>query len=161
MSNEEPRASVPEVVAGLDETLSRTGRVRAVGTLVIGLAGAVFVAALWWTEPGPLPVLTQVTFGLLMLFCLCWAGYGTWLLRTRVALFATDRVVAAWIGLAASALTGTMLVILAVQRGSGTWSLIVVAATFIAIAITLVVRAHTHRTALLRRERTLDGKQES
>jgi hypothetical protein len=129
-----------------------------VATLVVGLAGALFISALWWTEPGPLPALTQVAFGLMTVFCLVWAGYGTWLLRSRVPLFATDRVVAAWIGLAASGLTGALLVGLAVQRGSGAWGVIVVAAVFVAIAIVLVVRAHAQRAALLRKERALaDG----
>lgn len=155
MTHEEPRASAPEVVAGLGGTLSRGARVRAVMTLVVGLAGALFIGALWWTEPGPLPVLTRVAFGLMTLFCLVWAGYGTWLLRSRVPLFATDRVVAAWIGLAASGLTGALLVGLAIQRGSGTWGVIVVAAVLVAIAIVLVVRAHARRAALLRRERAL------
>jgi hypothetical protein len=155
MTNEEPRASAPEVVAGLGGTLSRGARIRAVTTLVVGLAGALFIAVLWWTEPGPLPVLTQVAFGLMTAFCLVWAGYGIWLLRSRVPLFATDRVVAAWIGLAASVLTGALLAGLAVQRGSGAWGVIVVAAVLVAIAILLVVRAHAQRSALLRRERTL------
>lgn len=158
MTHEEPRASVPDVVAGLDGTLSQGARVRAVTALVVGLAGAVFVSALWWTEPGPLPALTQVAFGLMTVFCLLWAGYGTWLLRSRVPLFATDRVVAAWIGLAASGLTGALLVGLAVQRGSGTWGVIVVAAVLVAIATVLVVRAHARRAALRRREQALaDG----
>lgn len=158
MTHEEPRASAPDVVAGLGGTLSRGARVRAVATLVVGLAGALFVAALWWTEPGPLPTLTQAAFGLMMTFCLVWAGYGTWLLRARVPLFATDRVVAAWIGLAASGLTGALLVGLVVQRGSGAWGVVVVAAVLVTVAVVLVVRAHARRAALLRRERTLaDG----
>jgi len=155
MTYEESRASAPEVVAGLSETLSRGARVRAMTTLVVGLAGALFISALWWTEPGPLPALTHVAFGLMTAFCLVWAGYGTWLLRTRVPLFATDRVVAAWISLAASGLTGGLLIGLAVQRGSGTGGVIVVAAVLVAITILLVVRAHSRRAALLRRERAL------
>lgn len=155
MTHEEPRASAPEVVAGLGATLSRGARIRAVTTLVVGLAGALFISALWWTEPGPLPALTHVAFGLMTAFCLLWTGYGTWLLRSRVPLFATDRVVAAWIGLAASGLTGALLVGVVVQRGSGAWGVIVVAAVLVAVAVVLVVRAHARRAALLRRERAL------
>ncbi|MDR7384512.1 hypothetical protein [Promicromonospora iranensis] len=157
MTNEEPRASAPEIVAGLHGTLSARARLRAVAILVVGLAGAVFLAALWWTEPGPLPVLTRVAFGLMMVFCLIWAVYGIWLLRSRVPLFATDRVVAAWIGLAASALTSSLLVVMTVQRGSGAWAVIVVATALVAVAAVLVVRAHRHRAALLRREHALTG----
>jgi hypothetical protein len=155
MTDEEPRASAPEVIAGLGSTLSKGARVRAVAALVAGLAGAVFVGALWWTEPGPLPALTQLAFGLLTLACLAWAAYGTWLLRSRVPLFATDRVVAAWIGLAASALTSTLLVAVTLQRGSGAWGVTLVAAALVAVAAVLVVRAHRQRAALLRRERAL------
>lgn len=155
MTNEEPRASAPEVIAGLGGALSKGARVRAVAALVVGLAGAVFVGALWWTEPGPLPVLTQLAFGLLTLVCLAWAAYGTWLLRSRVPLFATDRVVAAWIGLAASVLVGGLLIGTVAQRGSGTWGVIATVAVLVAVSTVLVIRAHSWRAALLRRERAL------
>ena len=157
MTDEEPRASAPEVVAGLGGTLSKAARVRSVAALVAGLAGAVFVAALWWTEPGPLPALTQLAFGLLTLVCLAWAAYGTWLLRSRVPLFATDRVVAAWIGLAASVLVGGLLIGTVAQRGTGTWGVVATVAVLVAVSTVLVVRAHARRAALLRRERALSG----
>lgn len=159
MTNEEPRASAPEVIAGLGGTLSKSARVRAVAALVVGVAGAVFVGALWWTEPGPLPVLTQLAFGLLTLVCLAWAVYGTWLLRSRVPLFATDRVVAAWIGLTASVLVGGLLIGTVAQRGAatGTWGVVAAVASLVAVSTVLVVRAHSRRAALLRRERALSG----
>lgn len=157
MTNEEPRASAPEVIAGLGGTLSKGARVRAVAALVAGVAGAVFVAALWWTEPGPLPVPTQLAFGLLTLVCLAWAAYGTWLLRSRVPLFATDRVVAAWIGLTASVLVGVLLIGTVAQRGTGTWGVIATVAVLVVVSTVLVVRAHARRAALLRRERALSG----
>ncbi|MFD2792777.1 hypothetical protein ACFS27_04355 [Promicromonospora vindobonensis] len=160
MTNEEPRASAREVVAGLGGTLSVRARVRAVATLVLGLAGAVFIGALWWTEPD-LPVRTQVAFALLTVFCLVWAGYGAWLLRSRVPLFAADRVVAAWIGLAASVLVGGLLVVVVAQRGTGAWGVAAVVAVFVALSVVLLVRAHARRAALLRRERILaDGDSE-
>ncbi|MFD6139782.1 hypothetical protein [Promicromonospora sp. NPDC060271] len=157
MTNEEPRASAPEVIAALGGTLSKGARVRAVAALVLGVAGAVFVAALWWTEPGPLPVLTQLGFGLLTLVCLAWAAWGTWLLRSRVPLFATDRVVAAWIGLTASVLVGGLLIGTVAQRGTGAWGVVAAVAALVAISTVLVVRAHARRADLLRRERALSG----
>lgn len=155
MTNEEPRTSAPEVVAGLDGTLSRRARVRAVATLVVGLAGAAFIGTLWWTEPGPLPAMTQLAFGLLTLFCLSWSAYGAWLLRSRVPLFAADQVLAAWIGLAASVLVGGLLVGTVAQRGTGTWGAVATVAVLVVVSVVLVVRAHTRRAALLRRERAL------
>lgn len=157
MTNEEPRASVPEVIAGLGGTLSKGARVRAVAALVVGVAGAVFVGALWWTEPGSLPVLTQLAFGLLTVVCLAWAAYGSWLLRSRVPLFATDRVVAAWIGLTASVLVGGLLIGTVAQRGTGTWGVVAAVAVLVVVSTVLVVRAHARRAALLRRARALSG----
>lgn len=157
MTNEEPRASAPEVIAGLGGTLSKGARVRAVAALVVGAAGAVFIGSLWWTEPGPLPVLTQLAFGLLTVVCLTWAAYGTWLLRSRVPLFATDRVVAAWIGLTASVLVGGLLIGTVALRGTGTWGAIAAVAVLVAVSTVLVIRAHARRAALLRRERALSG----
>jgi hypothetical protein len=158
MTNEEPRAPASDVIAGLEGTLSKRARVRAVTTLVAGLAGAVFIATLWWTEPGGhLPALTQLAFGLLTLICLAWATYGTWLLRSRVPLFATDRVVAAWIGLTASVLVGGLLIGTVALRGTGTWGAVALVAVLVAVSTVLVIRAHARRAALLRRERALSG----
>lgn len=44
MTNKEPRASAPEVIAGLGGTLSKGARMRAVAALVVGVAVAVLVA---------------------------------------------------------------------------------------------------------------------
>ncbi|MEV0620560.1 hypothetical protein AB0I81_45060 [Nonomuraea sp. NPDC050404] len=153
MTEEEPRLSAEEMLRRLDPSLSPMKRVRAVAALVAGLAGAVFVAALWGGEPGPLPGSTQLAFGLLAGFCLAWAGYGGWLLTRRVPLFATDRVIAAWIGLAASTATTAVLTVVAVQRGSGLGPAL--GGVFVLVALVLTVRAHTRRAELLRRAREL------
>jgi hypothetical protein len=52
-----------------------------------------------------------------------------------------------------------VLVGMVVQRGSGAWGVVVVAAAFVAIATVLVVRAHARRAALLRRERALSDSE--
>ncbi|MEW1847996.1 hypothetical protein AB0392_59415 [Nonomuraea angiospora] len=69
----------------------------------------------WWSEPGPLPGRTHLAFGMLTVFCLAWAGYGGRLVTRRVPLFAADRVIAAWLGLAASLTTTGVLAAVAVQ----------------------------------------------
>ncbi|TMR20767.1 hypothetical protein ETD86_17945 [Nonomuraea turkmeniaca] len=141
----------------LESSLSPGRRVRAVAALVVGLAGAVFVAALWGSEPGPLPGRTHLAFALFTVFCLTWAGYGGWLVTRRVPLFATDRVIAGWIGLVASTVTTAVLAVVAVQRGAGLGLVLVAGGLFAGVALVLVVRAHARRAALLRRKRELTG----
>ncbi|MGV9305899.1 MULTISPECIES: hypothetical protein [unclassified Nonomuraea] len=160
MTEERPRLSAQEMIERLEPSLSPGRRLRAVTALVAGLAGAVFVAALWWSEPGPLPGRTHLAFALFTVFCLAWTGYGGWLLTRRVPLFATDRVIAAWIGLAASLATTAALAAAAVQRGAGLVLALAVGGLFVAAALVLAVRAHARRTALLRRVRELTGGQE-
>ncbi|OPG04903.1 hypothetical protein [Microbispora sp. GKU 823] len=152
---EEPRLSAREMIERLEPALSRARRVRAVTSLLSGLSGTAFLTALWGGEPGPLPGRTQVMFALLTVVCLAWAGYGGWLLMCRVPLFATDRVVAAWIALAASLATTAALAALAVRRGTGLAPALTVGGVFVATALVLAVLAHARRAALLRRAREL------
>ncbi|MEO3870654.1 hypothetical protein ABGB18_17730 [Nonomuraea sp. B12E4] len=156
---EEPRPSAREMLERLEPSLSPRRRVRAVATLLAGLAGAVFVAALWGSERGPLPGRTHLAFALFTVFCLTWATYGGWLLTRRVPLFATDRVIAAWIGLAASVATTGVVAVIAVQRGTGLGLALGVGGLFVVAALALAVRAHARRAALLARKRELtDGE---
>ncbi|MGW7478846.1 hypothetical protein ACWGH8_09720 [Nonomuraea muscovyensis] len=157
MTEERPRLSAQELIERLEPSLSSARRVRAVAALLAGLAGVAFVAALWWTEPGPLPSRTHLAFALFFVICLAWTGYGGWLLTRRVPLFATDRVIAAWIGLAASVATTTVVAAVAVQRGTGPGPALAVGGVFVAAALVLAVRAHARRAALLRRLRELTG----
>ncbi|MER7267369.1 hypothetical protein ABT344_03510 [Micromonospora carbonacea] len=152
---DEPRLSARELFDHLDTTLSRGTRIRAVAALLAGLAGAVFVTSLWWTEPGPLPGRTRLSFALLTVFCLAWACYGGWLLTRRVPLFATEQVVAGWIALAASLVTTGITAFAAARSGAGPWAALATGGLFVAAALTLTVRAHRRRAALLRRMRRL------
>ncbi|MFC4120562.1 hypothetical protein [Nonomuraea zeae] len=157
---EEPNLSADELIERLEPSLSRGRRVRALVALLAGLAGTVFVTALWWSEPGALPARTQLAFGLLTVFCLAWACYGGWLLTRRVPLFATDRVIAAWIALVASVTTTGGVAAVAVQRGTGLGVALAIGGLFVAAALVLAVRAHGRRAALLRRKRELLGEEE-
>ncbi|MEU6714180.1 hypothetical protein ABZ897_22160 [Nonomuraea sp. NPDC046802] len=160
MTEEEPRLSAHEMIERLEPSLSPRRRVRALATLLAGLAGTAFVSALWWTEPGPLPDRTHLAFALFTVFCLAWAGYGGWLLTRRVPLFATDRVIAAWISLAASLTTTAVLTVIAVQRGTGLGGTLLLGGLFVGVALVLAVRAHTRKAALLRRVRELTSGEE-
>jgi membrane associated rhomboid family serine protease len=161
MTEEGPRLSAQEMIERLEPSLSRWRRVRAVAALLAGLAGTVFVAALWWSEPGPLPGRTHLAFGLFTMFCLAWASYGGWLLTRRVPLFATDRVIAAWIAVAASAATTAVLAGVAAQRSTGVGFALGIGGLFVAAALVLAVRAHARRAMLLRRLRELSGEDQA
>lgn len=157
MSEEEPRLSSQEIIERLGLSLSPWRRVRAVAALPAGLTGLVFVAALWWSEPGPLPGRTHGAFALFTVFCLAWAGHGAWMLTRRVPLFATDRVIAAWIALGACLVTAVGVAFIAVQRGTGLAAALVVGGVLVAASLVLLVRAHARRAELLRRMRELTG----
>ncbi|WP_169946673.1 hypothetical protein [Microbispora sp. H11081] len=154
---EEPRRPAGDMIEHLAPVLSLGTRIRAVTALLAGAAGLVFVSALWWSEPGPLPGRTHLGFALFTVFCLAWAVYGGWLLTRRVPLFATDRVIAAWIGLAASLATTALVAVVAVRRGTGAELALAAGGLFVAVALVPVVRAHRRRAALLRRMRELTG----
>ncbi|MBO4270808.1 hypothetical protein [Microbispora triticiradicis] len=157
---EEPRLSAQDMIDRLSPVLSLRTRIRAVAALLAGVAGAVFMGTLWWTEPGPLPGRTHLAFALFTVFCLVWAAYGGWLLTRRIPLFATDQVIAAWIGLVASLATTAVVTVVAVQRGAGVGLPLAVGGVFVAAALALVVRAQVRRAALLRRKHELTGGEE-
>ncbi|GAA3262291.1 hypothetical protein [Nonomuraea helvata] len=157
---DEPRLSAQDMIEHLAPVLSLRVRIRAVAALLSGVGGAVFVGTLWWSEPGPLPGRTHVAFALFTVFCLAWAAYGGWLLTRRVPLFAADRVIAAWIGLAASLATTALVTVVAVQRGTGAGPALAVGGLFVAVALALALRAHARRAALLRRMHELTGREE-
>ncbi|WP_433463123.1 RNA polymerase sigma factor [Spirillospora sp. CA-128828] len=152
----EPRTSAEEMLDRLAPTLSRGRRLRGVAALLSGLAGAAFTTVLWASEPGPLPDRTSLSFALLILVCLAWTGHGIWSATTRRAPpFALDRVIGAWIGLAAALLTTTVTVTLAAVRGRGLLLALVVNTILITAAVLIAVRAHRRRTSLLRRKAEL------
>ncbi|NUR87394.1 MAG: hypothetical protein HOY71_25215, partial [Nonomuraea sp.] len=135
---DEPRMTADELLERLEPALSPWRRVRALTALLTGISGTIFVSALWWTEPGPLPGRTHLAFAVLTAFCLAWACYGGWLSTRRTPLFATDRVIAGWIALAAALATTALLA--AVAAGA-----LVLGLTFVAVAAVLTVRAHAGR----------------
>lgn len=153
--NDEPRTSADEMLERLAPMLGRGRRLRGVGALLVGLTGAAFTTALWATEPAPLPDRTRLSFALLILVCLAWTGFGIWTAARRAPLFALDRVVAAWLALAAALLTGTVTITLAAVRDRGLVLAVALSALLIATAALLTARAHTHRAALLHRKAEL------
>ena len=121
-----------------------------------GLAGALLIGTLWVTEPGELPVRTQIAFAALILMGMAWAVLAAVAL-TRGPLFAIDRVVAAWLAVTFSALSTVGIVAIALTRDSVTG---VVAASSLGLTLLVaagatLVRARSYRAALLVRMREL------
>ncbi|MCG5219989.1 hypothetical protein [Streptosporangium sp. KLBMP 9127] len=156
--SDEPRQSAEEMLGRLSGALSPWRRIRGAVALLAGLAGAIFMVALWATEPGPLPDGTRLAFALLTTFCLAWVGYGCWAVLRRAPLYALDQVVAAWLALAASVLTTVVTVTVTALRGPGPVPALAAGVVFVAVAVALVVRAHVRRAALLRRKRDLEER---
>ncbi|MFI7112244.1 hypothetical protein ACIBK9_38445 [Nonomuraea sp. NPDC050227] len=145
-----PRLTADQIIERLEPSLSPWRRVRALTALLAGAAGTVFVCALWWTEPGPLPGRTHLAFAALTAFCLAWACYGGWLSTRRTPLFARDRVIAGWIALAAALLTTALVA--AVATGA-----LALGLAFVAASAVLTGQAHARRARLLRLKRDLGG----
>jgi hypothetical protein len=135
-----------------------TRRVVTIGAGLLGACGSVLIAALWLTEPAPLPARTAIAFAVLIPLGLAWAVRAG-LAVARWPLFAVDRVIAAALAVGASvALTGG-LVQLALTRGSAS-ILLAGAGVGLATMVTSAVmlrRATVARSALRATRRRLEG----
>ncbi|MFF5085139.1 hypothetical protein ACFY36_49555 [Actinoplanes sp. NPDC000266] len=89
-----------EVLKGLEGPLSLRRRLSYVAVGLAGLTGSALIGLLWATEAA-LPGRTQIAFAVLIAIGLAWAAFAGWAVTRRVPLFARDRVVAAWLGMAA------------------------------------------------------------
>ncbi|MER5645762.1 hypothetical protein [Streptosporangium sp. NPDC002524] len=146
-----------DMIGRLSGPLSLRRRIGNVVALLGGLGGALFTGLLWATEPA-LPGRTHLAFGALVALGLGWAGYGAWALTRRTPLFALDRVIAAWLAVAATGLLTAGTAAVAATRG--TWAGtagVAVAATLAVLAVAVLLRARADRAALLRRRRELGG----
>jgi hypothetical protein len=144
-----------DMIARLSDQMSRRRRVANLIALVGGVTMTAVVGLLWATEPG-LPRRTVLAFGALIVIGLGWAAYGGWAVTRKTPLFALDRVVAAWMALAATSVLALMTVTVTFARP-------VAPALFAAVGVLLVIaavnlwRARGRRAALLRRKRELGG----
>lgn len=145
-----------EMINRLSGPLSLRRRIITVAAGLGGLAVAVVVGLLWVTEPG-LPPQTRAASGAIVIAGLAWAVYGGWVVTRRTPLFALDRVIAGWLALAACALLAEPVAVVAILRdGVDPVAVAVVAALVVSAGVHLV-RARSHRAALLRRKRELRG----
>nr|BFE57390.1 hypothetical protein GCM10020063_019160 [Dactylosporangium thailandense] len=140
-----------DMLARLSGRLSLRRRLAVVAVLLAGAAMSLLTGLLWATEPA-LPARTQAAFGAMIAVGLAWVAYAVWVLMRRLPLFALDRVVAAWLGLAATVAVAVPVAVIAARPVA----LVVVAALLLA-ALANLRRGLTRRAALLRRKRELDG----
>lgn len=148
--------SPEEMIGQISGRLSLRRRVATVVALLGGLAVAAVAALLWVTEPD-LPARTEVAFGGMVVGGLAWATYGVWVLSRRTPLFALDRVIAAWLALAVTALFSVPVALVTTMRDRAEPVGFVVIAALLAVTTVNLVRARAHRAALLRRKRELGG----
>jgi hypothetical protein len=145
-----------DLIRALSGTLSLRRRIAYVLLLLAGLSGAAFVGLLWITEPD-LPPRTAMVFAALVVIGLAWAGYAAWALTRRTPLFALDRLIGGWLGVAATTLLTVATVVLTVVRNRVEPAAYAMAGTLLVVAVAHLVYAHSRRAALLRRKRELGG----
>lgn len=152
-----PGRSPSEVLGILQGELSRRDRLRYVGVLLAGLAVASVVGSLWATEPS-LPLRTHLAFGGIVALALGWVGVAGYVLSRRRPLYATDRVLASGMGMAATFVVGLAAVVIsALRAGQGAGATAAMAAaTLFAASAALHLRARAQRRALLARRRELE-----
>lgn len=145
-----------DMINRLSGPLSPARRLGAVATLLGGLGGALVAGTLWTTEPG-LPGATQAAFAGMVAIGLGWCGWAVWVLTRRTPLFARDRVLAGWLGLAATGVLAAFVTAVTVLRDRVAPAAVAMAVLLLVAAVVNLVTARSHRAALLRRKRELGG----
>jgi hypothetical protein len=115
------------------------------------VTAAGLIALLWLTEPAPLPLRTQVAFGLLVAINLAWSVFFGWVVTRRKVLFAMHSVIAGWMSVAFCSIFLLMGLAIAVARMNFT----ALAAVGILGAAQLIVAALVLRQAQRRRNSLL------
>jgi hypothetical protein len=121
------------------------------GMLTLTAAG--LIGTLWWTEPEPLPLRTQVAFGLLMAINVAWSVFCGWVVTRRKVLFAVHSVIAGWMAVAFCSLFLLMGLAIVLARANSAAVITVGVLGFAQLLVaTLVLRnAQWRRSALLAR----------
>jgi hypothetical protein len=148
-----PTIGVDQIHLAMRRELSTRRRVVYLLLMLGTLTAAGLIGSLWLTEPGSLPLRTQLAFGCLVVINLSWAAFCGWVLARRQVLFAAHRVIAGWMAIGFCLLFLGMGLLIAYQRGNSR-ALIVIAvigAAEVCAAIVILTRAQRSRRQLLAR----------
>ncbi len=133
--------------------LSTPTRIGYLLLLMVTLLGAGLISMLWITEPQPLPLRTQVAFGLLVTINLAWSVLFGWVLMQRKVLFAIHRVIAGWMAVVFCSVFLLLGLTIGVVRMSPTMLTLfgVIGAVQLAVAVIMLKRSQRRRHILLAR----------
>ncbi|MEO3753099.1 transmembrane transport protein [Streptomyces sp. B6B3] len=150
--HEEPWPVPTSLERALAAEISLRSRMRHVAVGLAGGCGAVLIALLWATEPGPLPARTHAAFAGLVAVGLAWAALAAWVLTRRRPLYGHDRVLGASVAVAATAATAVGAVALAAARGTPAMTLgtALAGTALVTVAVLLLTRARARRRELVR-----------
>ncbi|MGW5745529.1 hypothetical protein [Amycolatopsis sp. NPDC003861] len=148
-----------EVIQRLERPLSLRRRVGYVSVALAGLLGSGVAGLLWATEPG-LPPRTKVAFAVLVVIGVGWAAFGTWAVTRRAPLFARDRVVAGWLGVAAWLLFTAGVLVITTLRHRAEPELMLMVLVLGGVAVVRLRGARRDRAALLLRREQLSRRAE-
>lgn len=107
-------------------------------------------ASFWFTEPEPLPTLTNVLFGILMGICLCWIAVFTWILLCKKCPSAIDRIATGWMASLACGISLVVSVVIAIARDQLIAALVlgIIGTALLGVAILLLRSAYAFRDQL-------------
>jgi hypothetical protein len=149
--------SVAEVKRLLHGQLSVPSRLGYTLLLLAALSMVGVVGALLATETR-LPPRTRLAMAVMIGIGLSWAGFASWVLRRRRVLFAEDRVVAARLAVAFTAIFafGSLGMTLWAGVGRPGYAALAVAIAMLGVAVALLRRARRRAVALSRRRAELE-----
>ncbi|MEO6212707.1 MAG: hypothetical protein ABIP65_03670 [Vicinamibacterales bacterium] len=152
-----PRISVTDIQRLAAAQLSLPSRVGHALLLAVSLTMAAAVGSLWATEPW-LPARTHIAFALIVSMGLAWAVFAAWVLARRRVLLGTDRVVAARMGLAFSAVCTLGMLAVGYWGGAGrpAYLAALVESPLCVVAAVVLVNARRRVETLSRRRMELE-----
>lgn len=154
-----PAVPVPhEVIRGrMSNARSLPSRLAHTALLLVALGGVALLATLLSTEQA-LPAPTRIALLVLLLMCVAWSAFATWVLARRQVLYAQQLVVAARMAIAFSVVFTVGSALVGAQQGSGAaWMLApTVGIVMLLLAVVRLRRANGRVAALVRRRAELE-----
>jgi len=144
--------SIEDMQKQMARELSLPARLGHTALLVVSASASALTASLWLTEPS-LPVRTHVAFAAIVAVGLAWTAFAWWVLANRRVMLANQRVIAARMALAFTALFLIGAVVLRSRLGTGA---IVTSAALFAVASINSIVAHRRFTRLADLRRSLE-----